>query len=60
MEINLSAPEFAALREAACRAGVTPEHYAALAVSRAIEARYVLPKSSGSVTPIQAPKRDRT
>lgn len=60
MEISLSAPEYAALCEVARKTGLTPEQCAQQAISRAIEARYVLPRSPGVVKPFQAPKRDRT
>jgi len=46
------------LEEAARLAGMTVESYAAEAVSRAMEVRYVLPSSQGSVSPIQGLKRE--
>ena len=49
MQFDLSEPEWTALREAAAREGLTPEQYAELAISAAIKARYVLPKSEGRV-----------
>lgn len=59
MQLELTDAEFQRLREAALRAGMTPEQYAEQAISAAIKARYVLPKSVGSVTPLHSPKRDR-
>ena len=59
MELDLSDAQLQRLCEAAARAGMTPEQYAEQAVSAAIRAKYVLPKSGGSVTPFQAPKRDK-
>lgn len=49
MNLDLSAPEYAALVAAAQREGLTPEQYAEQAISAAIKARYVLPKSEGRV-----------
>ena len=40
-------------------AGMTVEQFAANAVSHAVEVRYVLPSSHGTVSPIQALNRTR-
>lgn len=47
-----------ALESVAREAGVTVDEYAALAVSQAIEARYVLPSVPGSVIPLRGLKRE--
>lgn len=60
MQLDLSDAEYEQLRDAALRAGMTPEQYAEQAISAAIKAKYVLPKSGGTVTPFQAPKRDKS
>ena len=49
MDLNLSDAEYALLREAAAHAGMTPEKFAEQAISTAIKARYVLPKTDGRV-----------
>lgn len=49
MQLDLSDAEYEQLREAAARAGMTPQQYAEQAISAAIKAKYVLPKSGGSV-----------
>jgi hypothetical protein len=58
MNLDLSPAEYARLREAALRAGLTPEQYAEQAISAAIRARYVLPKSDGRVLAMR-PKREQ-
>lgn len=47
------------LERAARDAGMTIEEYAALAVSQAVEKRYVLPSMHGTVIPIQGLNRNR-
>lgn len=47
-----------ALESVALEAGVTVDEYAALAVSQAVEARYVLPSTTGTVVPLRGLKRD--
>ena len=49
MELNLSDAEYELLREAAARAGMTPEEFAEQAISAVIKARYALPKLEGRV-----------
>lgn len=46
------------LEEAARQAGVTVDEFAAAAVSRAVEVRYVLPSTHGSVSPIKGLRRE--
>jgi hypothetical protein len=58
MQLDLTDAEYALLREAALRAGMTPEQYAEQAISAAIKARYVLPKSGGAVVALR-PKREQ-
>jgi molecular chaperone DnaK (HSP70) len=57
--VALSDEQRRELEEAARQAGMTVESYAAEAVSRAVEVRYVLPSTQGSVSPIQTLKRDK-
>ena len=49
MDLNLTDAEYALLRSAAAHVGMTPEEFAEQAISAAIKAKYVLPKSGGSV-----------
>jgi hypothetical protein len=48
-----------ALEAAALEAGVTVDEYAAMAVSQAVEARYVLPSTTGVVVPMKGLKRPK-
>ena len=57
MQIDLSDAEYATLCRAAACLGVTPECLAELAVSKVIEARYVLPKQPGTVVVLKSLKR---
>ena len=60
MELDLTDAEFQRLRETALRAGQTPEEFAEQAISAAIKARYVLPRSGGTVSALPHPKRGDT
>ncbi|PXV54202.1 hypothetical protein SAMN04487785_11418 [Dyella jiangningensis] len=47
------------LEAAAREAGVTVDEYAAMAVSQAVETRYVLPSTAGVVVPMKGLKRPK-
>lgn len=57
--VALSEQQRKQLEEAARLAGMTVESYAAEAVSRAVEVRYVLPSTQGSVSPIKGLNQDK-